>query len=71
LTASETFTALALAYEDHDDGIRQVRQAFTASATRFLGTVVATPATPAPLLFQYAAKIRRYLDALLAAEASQ
>jgi hypothetical protein len=71
LTASETFTALALAYEDHEDGIRQVRRAFTSSARRFLATLDIGPATPAPLLFQYAVKIREFLTVLIAAEAGQ
>jgi hypothetical protein len=71
LTPSEVFTAMALAYEDHEDGAGQVWLAFTASARRFLATLTVTPATPSPLLFQYAAKIREYLAALLAAEPGQ
>jgi hypothetical protein len=36
LTPTEVFTAMALAYEDHAEGIAQVRRAFTAAARRHL-----------------------------------
>jgi hypothetical protein len=61
LTPSETYTALALAFEDHADGIAVVRRAFTASASRFL----AEPVGSAP---DYAARCRRVLATLLAVD---
>jgi hypothetical protein len=66
-------TAIKLVHgtKDFHSGNAAVRKAFTAARRHLAETVEDAPSTPSPLLLEHAARCRRFLATLIAAEPEQ